>query len=136
VIGIAGPAHQSWLEHHGVTGVEYGDGIADRLSQAADRVDAFIDTVGGDYVRIALDIGVQPARIDTIVNFGAVAELGVQAQGNAAGASAAVLAALAGLVAADRLDVPIAASFPLSQVSEAYRVLERGGVLGKVVLIP
>jgi NADPH:quinone reductase-like Zn-dependent oxidoreductase len=136
VIGIAGPAHQSWLERHGVTGVEYGDGIADRLSQAADRVDAFIDTVGGDYVRIALDLGVQPARIDTIVNFAAVAELGVQAQGNAAGASAAVLAALAGLVAADRLDVPIAASFPLSQVSEAYRVLERGGVLGKVVLIP
>jgi NADPH:quinone reductase-like Zn-dependent oxidoreductase len=136
VIGVAGPAHQDWLEHRGVTGVVYGDGAADRIRQAAGRVDAFIDTVGGDYVRIALDLGVEPARIDTIVNFAAVAQLGVQAQGNAAGASAAVLANLAGLVAADLLEVPIAASFPLSQVSEAYRMLERGGILGKIVLIP
>ena len=136
VIGIAGPAHQDWLEHRGVTGVVYGDGVADRIRQAAGRVDAFIDTVGGDYVRIALDLGVEPARIDTIVNFAAVGQLGVQAQGSAAGASAAVLASLAGLVAADLLEVPIAASFPLSQVSEAYRMLERGGILGKIVLIP
>ena len=136
VIGIAGPAHQEWLERRGVTGVVYGDGVADRIRQAADRIDAFIDAVGGDYVRIALDLGVEPARIDTIVNFAAVATLGVQAQGNAAGASAAVLADLAGLIAAHRLEVPIAASFPLSQVSDAYRMLERGGILGKIVLIP
>jgi NADPH:quinone reductase-like Zn-dependent oxidoreductase len=87
-------------------------------------------------VRIALDLGVAPARIDTVVNFGAVAELGVQAQGHAAGASAAVLADLAGLIATGRLEVPIAARFPLADVSEAYRMLERGGLLGKVVLIP
>ena len=136
VIGVAGPAHQDSLEHRGATGVLYGDGVADRIRQAADRIDAFIDAVGGDYVRIALDLGVEPARIDTIVNFGAVATLGVQAQGNAAGASAAVLADLAGLIAADRLEVPIAASFPLSQVADAYRMLERGGILGKIVLIP
>jgi NADPH:quinone reductase-like Zn-dependent oxidoreductase len=136
VIGIAGRKHQDWLEHRGVTGLLYGDGIADRIRQAADRVDAFIDAVGGDYVRIALDLGVEPARIDTIVNFAAVGELGVQAQGNAAGASAAVLAELAALIAADRLEVPIAASFPLSEVAEAYRMLERGGILGKIVLIP
>jgi NADPH:quinone reductase-like Zn-dependent oxidoreductase len=136
VIGIAGPAHQDWLEHRGITGVVYGDGVADRISQAADHVDAFIDAVGGDYVQIALDLGVEPGRIDTIVNFAAVAMLGVQAQGNAAGASAAVLADLAGLIAAGQLEVPIAATFPLSQVSEAYRMLERGGILGKIVLIP
>jgi NADPH:quinone reductase-like Zn-dependent oxidoreductase len=136
VIGVASRAHQDWLEHRGVISVEYGDGIADRIRQAADHVDAFIDTVGGDYVRIALDLGVEPARIDTIVNFAAVAELGVQAEGNAAGASAAVLADLAGLIAADQLEVPVAASFPLAKVSEAYRMLDRGGILGKIVLIP
>jgi NADPH:quinone reductase-like Zn-dependent oxidoreductase len=136
VIGIAGRAHQDWLERHGGTGVVYGDGVADRIRQAAGHVDAFIDTVGGDYVQIALDLGVEPERIDTIVNFAAVATLGVQAQGNAAGASAAVLADLAGLIAADLLEVPIAASFPLSQASDAYRMLERGGILGKIVLIP
>ena len=136
VIGIASRAHHGWLERRGVIPVEYGDGVADRIRQAAaDHLDAFIDTVGLDYVRVALDLGVEPARIDTIVDFAAVAELGVQAQGNAAGASAAVLADLAGLVASGRLEVPIAATFPLADVSEAYRTLERGGLLGKIVLI-
>jgi NADPH:quinone reductase-like Zn-dependent oxidoreductase len=136
VIGIASRAHRDWLERHGVIPVEYGDGVADRIKQAADHVDAFIDTVGKDYVRIALDLGVEPARIDTIVDFAAVKELGVQGEGSAAGASAAVLADLAGLIAADRLEVPVAARFPLADVSEAYRMLERGGVVGKIVLIP
>jgi NADPH:quinone reductase-like Zn-dependent oxidoreductase len=136
VIGIAGPTHRGWLERHGVIPVEYGDGVADRVRKAAPAVDAFIDAVGGDYVRMALDMGVPAARIDTIVEFGAVAQYGVQAQGNAAGASAAVLADLAGLVAADRLEVPVAARFPLTEVADAYRLLERGGVLGKIVLIP
>jgi NADPH:quinone reductase-like Zn-dependent oxidoreductase len=136
VIGIASRAHHGWLERHGVIPVEYGAGVADRIRQAAaDHLDAFIDTVGKDYVRVALDLGVEPARIDTIVDFGAVAELGVQAQGNAAGASAAVLADLAGLIASGRLEVPIAATFPLADVAEAYRTLERGGLLGKIVLI-
>jgi len=134
VIGIASRAHHGWLERHGVIPVEYGDGVADRIRQAAGHLDAFIDTVGKDYVRVALDLGVEPARVDTIVDFAAVAELGVQAQGNAAGASAAVLADLAGLVATDRLEVPIAATFPLADVSEAYRTLDRGGLLGKIVL--
>jgi len=136
VIGIASRAHHGWLQRHGVVPVEYGDGVADRIRHAADHVDAFIDTVGKDYVRIALDLGVEPARVDTIVDSAAVAELGVQAQGRAAGASAAVLADLAGLIASGRLEVPIAARFPLADVSEAYRTLERGGLLGKIVLIP
>ncbi len=136
VIGIASPVHHDWLERRGVIPVDYGDGVADRIRQAADHIDAFIDAVGQNYVRIALALGVEPARIDTIVNFAAVTEFGVQAQGNAAGASAGVLAALAGLIATDRLEVPVEARFPLADVAEAYRRLERGGILGKVVLIP
>jgi NADPH:quinone reductase-like Zn-dependent oxidoreductase len=136
VIGIASKKGHHWLERHGVVPVEYGAGVADRIRQAAGRVDAFIDAFGNGYVRMALDLGVEPARIDTIVDFAAAAELGVQAKGSAAGASAAVLAYLAGLVAEGRLEVPIAASFPLADVSEAYRMLEGGGVLGKIVLIP
>jgi NADPH:quinone reductase-like Zn-dependent oxidoreductase len=136
VIGVASQERHGWLEHHGVIGVSYGDGVTDRIRQAAGHVNAFIDTVGMDYVRVALDLGVAPARIDTIVDFAAVAELGVQAQGNAAGASAAVLADLAGLIATDQLEVPVAATFPLTDVAEAYQALGRGGVLGKIVLMP
>jgi NADPH:quinone reductase-like Zn-dependent oxidoreductase len=116
--------------------VAYGDGVADRIRDAAGRVDAFIDTYGADYVQLALELGVSPDRIDTIANFTAVAEYGVKADGNAAGASAGTLAQLAGLVAMGQLEVPIAATFPLTDVRAAYRMLAEGHIRGKIVLIP
>jgi NADPH:quinone reductase-like Zn-dependent oxidoreductase len=137
VIGIAGPDNHDWLSGHGVIPVAYGDGVTDRIRQAAgDGVDAFIDTFGADYVQIALDLGVEPSRIDTIINFGAVAQFGVKADGSAAGAGASTLAELAELVAAGKLEVPIAGTFPLSQVREAYTRLASGHVRGKIVLQP
>jgi NADPH:quinone reductase-like Zn-dependent oxidoreductase len=135
VIGLASPANHEWLAGHGIIPVAYGDGVDDRIRQAAGgKVDAFIDTFGADYVQLALRLGVEPARIDTIVRFDAVAEYGVKAEGNAAGASATTLAELAGLVAAGQLEVPIAATFPLSQVQDAYRRLASGHIRGKIVL--
>jgi NADPH:quinone reductase-like Zn-dependent oxidoreductase len=137
VIGLASEPHHQWLAEHGVIPVSYGDGVADRIRQAAGgKVDAFIDTFGADYVERALELGVKPSRIDTIANFGAVAKYGVKAEGSAAGASASVLAELAKLIAVGELEVPIAATFPLDQVQDAYRLLEQGHILGKVVLIP
>jgi NADPH:quinone reductase-like Zn-dependent oxidoreductase len=136
VIGLASPANHEWLAGHGVIPVSYGDGVADRIRRAAAKVDAFIDTFGADYVRLALDLGVEPSRVDTIVRFDAVQEYGVKAEGNAAGASAAVLAELAGLIAAGELEIPIAATFPLDQVRDAYRLLAGGHVHGKIVLLP
>jgi NADPH:quinone reductase-like Zn-dependent oxidoreductase len=79
---------------------------------------------------------VQPSRIDTIANFAAVAKYGVKAEGNAAAASAAVLAELAQLIAAGQLEVPVAATYPLDQVQDAYRRLEQGHMRGKIVLLP
>jgi NADPH:quinone reductase-like Zn-dependent oxidoreductase len=136
VIGLASPANHEWLRGHGVIPVSYGEGVADRIRQAAPKVDAFIDTVGADYVQLALDLGVEPSRIDTIVNFDAVARYGVKAEGSAVGASAAVLAELAGLIDAGELEVPIAATFPLGQVRDAFRLLAGGHLRGKIVLIP
>ncbi len=136
VIGLASETNHVWLAEHGIIPVSYGDGVAERIKAAVPQVDAFIDTQGGDYVQLALNLGVQPERIDTIVNFAAVADHGVKAEGNAAGASAAVLAELAALVAAGKLEVPIAATFPLSQVRDAYTELDRGHTRGKIVLIP
>jgi NADPH:quinone reductase-like Zn-dependent oxidoreductase len=114
--------------------VVYGDGVADRIRQADGKVDAFIDTFGADYVQLALELGVEPSRIDTIVRFDAVGEYGVKAEGSAAGASADVLAELAGLIADGQLEVPVAATFPLSQVQDAYRLLASGHIRGKIVL--
>jgi NADPH:quinone reductase-like Zn-dependent oxidoreductase len=43
---------------------------------------------------------------------------------------------LAGLIAAGELELPIEATFPLDRVEDAYRRLEEGHVLGKIVLLP
>ncbi len=139
VIGIAGGASHGWLREHGVIPVAYGEGAADRIRAAAEpsaKVDAFIDTYGADYVELALGLGVAPDRIDTIVRFDAAERFGVKTDGNMAGGSAHTLAELARLIAAGELEVPVAATFPLDQVQDAYRRLEKGHVLGKIVLIP
>jgi len=136
VVGLASETHHEWLRSKDIIPVTYGDGVADRIRAAALRTDAFIDTFGGGYVRLALDLGISPDRIDTIANFAAVQEYGVKAEGNAAGASASTLAELAGLVGAGMLEVPIAATFPLTAVRDAYQLLEQGHTRGKIVLVP
>jgi NADPH:quinone reductase-like Zn-dependent oxidoreductase len=137
VIGLASEANHGWLKSHGVIPVSYGGGVVDRILAAAPKVDAFIDTYGDEYVELAVnELGVEPGRVDTIVRFDAVEKYGVKAEGNAVGASAATLAELAALIANGELEVPIAASYPLDQVQEAFRQLETGHVLGKIVLIP
>ena len=109
----------------------YGDGMVDRIRQAASKVDAFIDAFGAGYVQLDLELGVEPSRIDTIVNFEAVARYGVNAEGNAAASTARVLAELAGLIATGELELPIAATFPLDRVQDAYLRLAEGHVLGR-----
>ena len=137
VIGLASPANHEWLAGHGVIPVAYGDGVADRiLAAAGGRVDAFIDTVGGDYVELALSLGVQPDRIDTIANFAAKKKYGVKTDGNAAGSSADVLAELAGLIDKGQLEIPVAGVYPLTEVRAAYTELEKGHTHGKIVLEP
>jgi NADPH:quinone reductase-like Zn-dependent oxidoreductase len=137
VIGLASEPNHEWLRGHGVIPVTYGDGVADRIREAAPGgVDAFIDTVGPPYVELALELGVTPDRIDTIADFEAVSKHGVKADGNAAGASAATLAELAALIEEGALELPIAATYPLDQVREAYAELERNHTRGKIVLLP
>ena len=136
VVGIAGNDNQSWLADHGVLPVVYGDGLPERIGKTVDRVDAFIDAFGDDYVEMALELGVEPARVDTIVRFDAVEKYGVKAEGSAAGTDARVLGELARLVAEGKLEVPIAGVYPLARVRDAYRALETGHLRGKIVLVP
>jgi NADPH:quinone reductase-like Zn-dependent oxidoreductase len=137
VIGIASASNHGWLLEHGVKPVAYGDGLADRVRAAAGgRIDAFIDTFGQGYVELALQLGVAKERINTIIDFAAVEKHGVKASGSADSARIEVLAELVGLMAAGKLDLPIAKTYPLAQVRDAYRDLERRHTRGKIVLIP
>jgi NADPH:quinone reductase-like Zn-dependent oxidoreductase len=140
VIGLASEPNHHWLQSHGIVPVTYGEGVAERIREAAEEhnetLDAFIDTVGGGYVELALELGIPAGRIDTIADYPAIAKHGVLGEGNAAGGGAPTIAELAGMVADGRLEVPIARTYPLDEVRAAYRDLADGHTHGKVVLLP
>jgi NADPH:quinone reductase-like Zn-dependent oxidoreductase len=137
VVGLAGEHNHQWLHEHGVIPVSYGDGVAGRIrAVAGGEVDAFIDTFGHGYVELAVELGVDPERIDTIIDFQAAQEHGAKTDGSAVAANVQVLGELVGLVDAGELEVPIANVYPLEQVRDAYRELERRHTRGKIVLEP
>jgi NADPH:quinone reductase-like Zn-dependent oxidoreductase len=136
VIGLASEPNHAWLKDLGVIPVSYGDGVEQRIDEATGgAVDALIDLAGG-YVQLALDLGIKPERVDTVVDFGAGQKYGVKTEGTAAAANAGVLAELAKLIDEGKVDMPIAHVYPLEQVREAFRELEQGHTRGKIVLEP
>jgi NADPH:quinone reductase len=137
VLGIASEANHEWLSAHGVIPVSYGEGLAERLTAAAPQgIDAFIDLFGPEYVQLAADLGVAPARIETIIAREKAAELGAKAEGSGDASTTEVLSEMAQLVATGQIEIPIAATYPLDQVREAFAVLEERHTHGKIVLIP
>jgi NADPH:quinone reductase-like Zn-dependent oxidoreductase len=136
VIGLAGERNHDWLRAHEVIPVTYGDGQAERIRGATGgKVDAFIDTFGGGYVELASELGVSPDRINTIADFETAQRLGAHSEGTHAIASAPLLAELVGLVADGRLEIPIAETYPLEQVREAFTELADRHTHGKIVLL-
>jgi NADPH:quinone reductase-like Zn-dependent oxidoreductase len=137
VIGLASERNHAWLTEHGVVPVTHGDGVEDRIREAAGgRVDGFVDLFGNGYVELALRLGVGVARINTIFDFAAAAEHGVTTQGTSETASGAALAEVAALVASGAIEVPIAATYPLERVRDAYERLADRTTHGKIVLVP
>ncbi|RSM39614.1 NADP-dependent oxidoreductase [Amycolatopsis balhimycina DSM 5908] len=137
VIGLASERNHAWLAGHGVTPIEYGSGVAERIRQVSGgRVDAFIDTFGEGYVELAIELGVRPERIDTIRDWAAAARVGARTDGEGSAACAVVVGELARLAARGQLEVPIARTYPLERVRDAFRELERRHTHGKIVLKP
>ncbi|HEY1446800.1 MAG TPA: NADP-dependent oxidoreductase [Acidimicrobiales bacterium] len=136
-IGIASQVHHGWLEDHGVVPVAYGDGLEGRLRTAAPNgVDAFIDLFGPEYVELAIALGVRPDRIETIISRDKALEVGAKTEGSGDASTTDVLSEMAELVASGQIELPIAATYPLEKVREAFAELEHRHTLGKIVLIP
>lgn len=137
VLGIASAGSADWLRAHGVTPVEYGDGLHDRLRDAAPSgIDAFIDLFGPDYVQLAVDLGVPPERINTIISFAKAGEVGAKTEGSTDASTPEVLTEMADLVASGAIDFDIAATYPLDRVADAFAELEQRHTHGKIVLLP
>ncbi|WP_375492426.1 NADP-dependent oxidoreductase [uncultured Jatrophihabitans sp.] len=137
VIGLASEANHEWLRSKGVIPVAYGGDLANAIRRVSDgRVDALIDLFGPDYLRLAVDLGVAPDRTETIIAFEEAGRRGMKAEGSQDASTPEVLAEVAELVASGQVELPIAATYPLDRVQDAYRELEQRHTHGKIVLLP
>jgi len=136
VVGIAGQANHQWLKDHSVIPVSHEGDIERKIKDALEgtQPDAFIDTFGQGYVELALKLGIAAERINTIIDFAAVAKYHVKSAGSAAAANVKALGELAGLISAGKLEIPIAKTYPLNKVKNAYQELEKRHTRGKIVL--
>jgi NADPH:quinone reductase-like Zn-dependent oxidoreductase len=137
VIGLASERNHDWLRSKGVIPVSHGEGQRERILGAADgHLDAFIDTFGGGYVDLAIELGVSPLRINTIADLPAVARLGVHGEGTGSVSSEQTLREIVELVADGVVEIPIERTYPLAEVQAAYRELAKRTARGKIVLLP
>jgi NADPH:quinone reductase len=137
VVGLASESHHDWLREKGVTPVTYGDGVMQRILEATPQgIDGFIDLYGPEYVELAVELDVPPEKIETIIAFEKAGEVGAKAEGSSDATTPEILGEMADLVAAGRIEMPIAATYPLDEVREAFEQLEDRHTLGKIVLLP
>jgi len=131
VIGTASEASHAFLRSIGVIPVAYGDGELQRLRDASPHgYTAMLDNHGRSSVLLGLELGIPPERINSIADSD---ELGISTVGGGK-KNAEELDWLARSVASGELQLPILATFPLDRVQDAYRLLETGHGLGKVIL--
>ena len=136
VIASAGEANQDYLREIGAIPVLYGEGVADRVRNAAGgSVDAVFDVVGKTPVDELISLAPDPAKVVTIANF-AAGEAGVQVTGGGAESRAPeALAEVADLLAQNKIVIKVQ-TFPVTRAAEAYGISRNGHVRGKLVLIP
>jgi len=145
VIGTASPHNHELLRSLGALPIEYGDGLAERVRDAAAEtgpVTAAIDAAGTDEaLEVSLDL-VERDRIATVVVTPKNLASGIKALGGAPGADPgtalrdAARAPLAQLAGQGKVKVRVVKEFALGDAADAHRFVGEGHAAGKVVLVP
>jgi NADPH:quinone reductase-like Zn-dependent oxidoreductase len=135
IIGTASERNHELLRRWGAIPVRYGDGLADRVREAApEGVDAVLDASGRGELPVSVELAGGPERVLTIAVFSDVPE-GVMAHtGGAGGDLPAALREIVALIGEGRLEVPLARTFPLEEAAAALDASEHGHLAGKIVL--
>ncbi|MDX1610022.1 MAG: NADP-dependent oxidoreductase [Halofilum sp. (in: g-proteobacteria)] len=131
VIATASEGNHDWLRELGAQPVAYGDGLAERVQALApDGVDVVADFIGGvlDTTRAVLKAGGRHVSIaDVDVRDAGGVHLWVRPSGSD-------LQALADMVEAGQLTVPVAQTFSLEQTAEAFELSQGRHVRGKIAI--
>lgn len=135
VVGTASESNHEFLRSLGVIPVAYGDGEVERLHAAAPSgYTAALDHIGGGAIETARTLGIPAARINTIADQDAAEKYGLSSVGGGKKTSEE-LAEFASMAAEGELIVPVRSTYPMNDVVAAFRDLETGHGLGKVVLL-
>ncbi|WP_417555490.1 quinone oxidoreductase family protein [Microbacterium sp.] len=147
VIATASPARHDQLRALGAIPVAYGEGLTDRVREAAPQgVTVALDGAGTDEaIQTSLDLVSDHDRIATIVRGPDAAELGIQAYsgGNPIPLTEQQLAwrheavgVAINLIEAGDFQVELGPELPLAEAAHAHELIEQHAATGKIVLIP
>ncbi len=138
VIGTASAANHDFLREIGAIPVAYGEGLLERVREAAPQgVDAVFDAAGQGGLEESIELRGGTDRIVTIADMNAAA-LGVAASMGTSATPQEVRADLANQlqsVADGRLQVRIAETFPLADAAKAQELSESGHARGKIAIL-
>lgn len=136
VIGTAGPANHAYLRSLGAEPVAYGEGLGERVrALAPGGVGLALDVAGSGVLPELIELAGGPGQVVTIADFAGAREHGVRFSSGDAGRAVHALGGIGELIESGRFSLPVARTFPLTEVAEAHRAGEDGQVRGKLVLV-
>jgi NADPH:quinone reductase-like Zn-dependent oxidoreductase len=141
VVGTASPGRFDVVERFGGVAVAHGDGLEQRVRDAAPVIDAALDAAGTDEaVDVSLSLVSDRGRIVTIAAKQRAQRDGFTALAGSDPESArfrdGVRARLVELAGSGELVVPVARTYPLDQAPAAVAELMGGHPGGKLALVP
>jgi enoyl reductase len=147
VIATASPARHDQLRELGAVPVAYGEGLLERVREAApDGVTVALDCAGTDEaIEVSLELVADRDRIATIVRGPDAASFGIRAFSGGSPEPlteqelawrAEALQATVDLLAAGDFTIELGPELPLAEAAQAHELVESGAASGKIVLIP
>jgi NADPH:quinone reductase-like Zn-dependent oxidoreductase len=138
VLGTASPSKHEQVRALGASAIAYGDGLADRLREAApDGIDAVLDASGHGELAAAVELVHDRRRVLTIAASQQAEELGVEFHAGGGGElTIQALEEVLPLIETGAISFPVAGTYGLDDVAEALRESEHGHPAGKLVVTP
>lgn len=147
VIATASPARHEQLRELGAIPVAYGDGLIDRVREAAPQgVTVVLDGAGTDEaIQTSLELVADRDRIATIVRGPDAADFGIRAFSGGSPVPmteqelawrAEALEATIALLATGDFTIELGPEMPLAEAARAHELIESGDSSGKIVLLP
>jgi NADPH:quinone reductase-like Zn-dependent oxidoreductase len=136
VIGTGSLGASGYLHNLGAEAVTYGETMTAQVrALAPEGVDRVLDVAGSGNLPELIELAGGPDNVVTIADFAGAQRYGVRFSSGDSGRAIYALAQVADLIESGKFSLPVGRTFPLTEVAEAHRVGEAGGVRGKLLLL-